>query len=95
MGKKKKIGIVLFAWEAVKFKKNLNFKIDKDWFGWHGIITYTLRETGDARASQTPGSPHKGDRGGGGGGGEDVNLDYSAAISLLLWKRYGESLLFH
>lgn len=87
--KKKRAGIVIFAWEALPWKpwnKNLNFKIDKDWFRWHGIITYTPSETGSVRAYRC--LTHKGEWGG-------RKSDYSTAISLLLWKRYGESLLFH
>lgn len=87
--KKKRAGIVIFAWEALPWKpwnKNLNFKIDKDWFRWHGIITYTPSETGSARAYRC--LTHKGEWGG-------RKSDYGIAISLLLWKRYGESLLFH
>lgn len=58
-------GIVIFGWEALPWKpwnKNLNFKIDKDWFRWHAIITYTPTETGGTRAWRIKDS------------GEDVNL---------------------
>lgn len=87
--KKRRTGIVIFAWEALPWKpwnKNLNFKIDKDWFRWHGIITYTPLETGSVRAYRC--RVHKWEWGG-------RKSDCSPAISLLLWKRYGESLLFH
>lgn len=87
--REKRAGIVIFAWEALPWKpwnKNLNFKIDKDWFRWHGIITYTPSETGSVRAYRC--LAHKGERGG-------RKSDYGTAISLLLGKRYGESLLFH